>query len=170
MYLCRRCFISVRALREIKISLCLWEERGRGGEGQSVRINVCVWGDEIRMHRVFFFPLLLQMSVCVFVHDRGCNSHVVQSKTSRQKKKKKKMWQKVQNHELTSATSDTRLWSQVRNISSPHRRHLHTHYPPHFFLLLLHQNNTAGFCENVCSSAWKHAGEDETGGKKQLCS
>lgn len=168
MYLCRRCFISVRALREIKISLCLWEERGRGGEGQSVCINVCVWGDEIRMHRGFFFLSSCKcQSVCL------CTTGVVTATSFRAKlpgKKKKIMWQRVQNHELTSATSDTRLWSQVRNISSPHRRHLHTHYPPHFFLLLLHQNNTAGFCENVCSSAWKHAGEDETGGKKQLCS
>lgn len=86
MYLCRRCFISVRALREIKISLCLWEERGRGGEGQSVCINVCVC-EEMKSGCIgVFFPPLLQMSVCVFVHDRGCNSHVVQSKTSRQKK------------------------------------------------------------------------------------
>lgn len=42
MCLCRRCFISVWALWEIKISLCLWEESGRGGEGLSFLCAECV--------------------------------------------------------------------------------------------------------------------------------
>lgn len=42
MYLCRQCFISVWALWKIKISLCLWEERGWGEEGPSVCAWMCV--------------------------------------------------------------------------------------------------------------------------------
>lgn len=40
MYLCRRCFISVRALWRIKISLCLWEEKEREREDEEGR-GVC---------------------------------------------------------------------------------------------------------------------------------
>lgn len=58
MYLCRRRFISIWALWEIKISLCLWEERGWGGEG----VWMCV---EIGMRMKFFLNLCISG---VFVH------------------------------------------------------------------------------------------------------
>lgn len=72
MYLCRRCFISVWALWKIKISLCLWEERGWRREGLAcvcACVNVCA--DKISMR----FFCLFAVNVCVCAQARSQQWH-----------------------------------------------------------------------------------------------
>lgn len=89
--LCRRCFISVS--RKIKISLCLWDERGWGREG----LLVCIQ----RGSETFF----LLMQVCY------CLEKLVSLWTSRplrwhhfEQKLKRRNVTKCANCELTSAS------------------------------------------------------------------
>ena len=133
MYLCRRCFISVWALWKIKISLCLWEESGWRGEGPAVCAGVCVQRNEDG------FSCAVNVCVCVCAH---CNS--VLSETSR---RKKEMWQKVQ---ITSWRQPLQTsCCEVKNISAPHLRRLHSEALPHVF------PSSKITPQNVCSGAWK---------------
>lgn len=159
MYLCRRCFISVWALWKIKISLCLWEERGWRGEGQ----RAC--GDEMRMHKfVFFSPFFSECvcfwSVCVFVHERDRDRDIILS--FKKKKLPGKMWQKVQIMSWRQPLQT--CCCEVRNISPPHLCLLHAGALPHLLPLLLHQHYAAGFCERAAmhENLWRLVSDQGT--------
>lgn len=129
------CFISVWALWKIKISLCLWEKSGWGGEVQAVCVHECV--SRRNEDAGVFFVCVCAMNVCVRhrFHQKFPGKNVT----------------KGANHELTSAPPDILLWSQkYLSSSSPSLRSSF-----HFILLLLQRKHTAGFRKNVCSGAWK---------------